>query len=206
MGMGTGHHVHNPLATSKRRSGSKSRDIDLSSSHAASTSTSTGTDGGDLGADGVDGAEGPPDAGLWPATFHAAFYAQVWCTYRAGFEPIRDLPSLSSLPPPLFFPNAAPPSPSESSNALVQSTGHGSSGTGSSGTVVPHTHGQTPTSPRMQHSPSQSDSSSATSSSRDESGGGVGGTGAGAGRHGHGHRSTQERALAGIERVFECEL
>ncbi|KAJ7839657.1 hypothetical protein B0H13DRAFT_2417588 [Mycena leptocephala] len=64
------------------------------------------------------------------------------------------------------------------------STGHGSSGTGSS-TVVPHSHGhgQTPTSPRMQHSPSQSDSSSATSSSRGESGGSVGG--AGAGRQGH---------------------
>ncbi|KAF7318631.1 hypothetical protein HMN09_00374500 [Mycena chlorophos] len=30
-----------------------------------------------------------PDAGPWPAAFHAVFYAQVWCTYRAGFpEPI----------------------------------------------------------------------------------------------------------------------
>ncbi|KAF8144467.1 hypothetical protein K438DRAFT_1874105, partial [Mycena galopus ATCC 62051] len=105
-----GHHIQNPLATSKRHSGSKSRDVDLSSSHAASASpTTTSTDGaGDLGADALDSAEGPPDAGPWPAAFHAAFYAQVWCTYRAGFEPIRDLPSLSSLPPPLFFPNAAP--------------------------------------------------------------------------------------------------
>ncbi|KAJ7093586.1 hypothetical protein C8R44DRAFT_396667 [Mycena epipterygia] len=32
----------------------------------------------------------------------AHFYAQVWCTYRAGFEPICNLPSLVSLPPPLF--------------------------------------------------------------------------------------------------------
>ncbi|KAJ7171540.1 cysteine protease required for autophagy [Mycena filopes] len=50
--------------------------------------------------------DGAPDAGPWPALFFAAFYAQVWCTYRAGFEPIRDLPALSSLPPPLFFPHA----------------------------------------------------------------------------------------------------
>ncbi|KAJ7433180.1 hypothetical protein B0H11DRAFT_2259704 [Mycena galericulata] len=27
----------------------------------------------------------------------------VWCTYRAGFEPIRDLPGLSALSPPLTF-------------------------------------------------------------------------------------------------------
>ncbi|KAJ7710636.1 peptidase C54, partial [Mycena rosella] len=44
----------------------------------------------------------------WPAQFHVVLYAQVWCTYRAGFEPIRDLPSLATLPPPLSFP--APPS------------------------------------------------------------------------------------------------
>ncbi|KAJ6601574.1 hypothetical protein B0H10DRAFT_1823910, partial [Mycena sp. CBHHK59/15] len=29
----------------------------------------------------------------WPAAFHAAFHVQVWCTYRAGFEPIRHLPT-----------------------------------------------------------------------------------------------------------------
>ncbi|KAJ7712209.1 hypothetical protein B0H16DRAFT_581471 [Mycena metata] len=64
------------------------------------------------------------------------------CTYRAGFEPIRDLPSLASSPPPLFFPNAAPhpssshfgnngssaslnnsASPLASSNSTVMSTG-----------------------------------------------------------------------------------
>ncbi|KAJ6599654.1 hypothetical protein B0H10DRAFT_2196476 [Mycena sp. CBHHK59/15] len=39
----------------------------------------------------------------WPAAFHAHFYALMWCTYRAGFEPIRDLASLSVLPPPLSF-------------------------------------------------------------------------------------------------------
>ncbi|KAJ7245089.1 hypothetical protein C8J57DRAFT_1191054 [Mycena rebaudengoi] len=42
----------------------------------------------------------PPGA-PWPAAFHEHFYALVWCTYRAGFEPIRDLASLSVLPPPL---------------------------------------------------------------------------------------------------------
>ncbi|KAJ7189878.1 hypothetical protein GGX14DRAFT_701934 [Mycena pura] len=52
-----------------------------------------------------------PDPGPWPAAFHAAFFAQVWCTYRAGFEPIRDLPSLASLPPPLVFLGAPPGSP-----------------------------------------------------------------------------------------------
>ncbi|KAJ7435113.1 hypothetical protein B0H11DRAFT_2368337 [Mycena galericulata] len=41
----------------------------------------------------------PPRATPLRAAFHAAFYAQVWCTYRAGFEPIRDLPG----PPPLAF-------------------------------------------------------------------------------------------------------
>ncbi|KAJ7825912.1 hypothetical protein B0H14DRAFT_1278819 [Mycena olivaceomarginata] len=91
---------------------------------------------------------------------------------------------------PLFFLNApAPSSPSDSSGALAQSTGHGSNGA-----LVPHA--QTPTSLRMQHSPSQSDSysSSATSSSRRESGSGGGGRGAS--RHGHGAR---ERALGGLE-------
>ncbi|KAJ6522191.1 hypothetical protein DFH09DRAFT_1251014 [Mycena vulgaris] len=62
---------------------------------------------------GVDG-EGGADAGAWPAAFHAHFYAQVWCTYRAGFEPIRDLPSLASLPPPLSFPSPSGPSASAS--------------------------------------------------------------------------------------------
>ncbi|KAJ7121869.1 hypothetical protein C8R43DRAFT_1136381 [Mycena crocata] len=42
----------------------------------------------------------PPGPGPWPA----AFYAQVWCTYRVGFQPIRDLPGLASLPPPLVIP------------------------------------------------------------------------------------------------------
>ncbi|KAJ7692717.1 hypothetical protein B0H17DRAFT_1179233 [Mycena rosella] len=60
----------------------------------------------------------PPDAGPWPALFHAAFYAQVWRTYRAGFKPIRDLLSLSSLPPPFAFP-CPPPSPSH--NTLAES-------------------------------------------------------------------------------------
>ncbi|KAJ6473341.1 hypothetical protein C8R47DRAFT_1221479 [Mycena vitilis] len=88
-------HLHNPLSTSKRRS--TSRASPTSSQFAAPSSSSDTA---------VAGGEGP-DAGAWPAAFHAAFYAQVWCTYRAGFDPIRDLPSLASLPPPLVFP--APP-------------------------------------------------------------------------------------------------
>ncbi|KAJ7080094.1 hypothetical protein C8R44DRAFT_653854, partial [Mycena epipterygia] len=43
-----------------------------------------------------------------PLHFYAAFYAQVWCTYCAGLEPIRDLPSLATLPPPLAFPAPSP--------------------------------------------------------------------------------------------------
>ncbi|KAJ7916645.1 hypothetical protein B0H13DRAFT_2658202 [Mycena leptocephala] len=100
-------------------------------------------------------------------------------------------------PPPAHAPGPPPSTrPSTHKDALAQSTGHGSSSAGSSGTVVPHTHahGQTPTSPRMQHSPSQSESSysSATSSGRGESGSGGGeeaqrdtGTGTGAGAHTH---------------------
>lgn len=43
---------------------------------------------------------GPPTQALGPPR---AFYAQVWCTYRAGFEPIRDLSFPSSLPSPLIL-------------------------------------------------------------------------------------------------------
>jgi hypothetical protein len=67
------------VARNQARGGSKSRDLDLSSSssHAASTSTSTSNDG----ADALDGVERAPDAGPWPAPFHAASYALVWCAY-----------------------------------------------------------------------------------------------------------------------------
>ncbi|KAJ7840902.1 hypothetical protein B0H13DRAFT_2415528 [Mycena leptocephala] len=101
---------------------------------------STSTDGAGLKVHALDGAggstKGPPNV-------------QVWCTYCAGFEPIRDLPSLSSLPPPLSFPGAHPPhSPSHSSfGTLVEST---------ASMVIP-------TSPKMQHSPSQGDSSAYSS-------------------------------------------
>ena len=56
--------------------------------------------------DSIDTAHGPP------------YFTQpsTPCTYRAGFEPIRDLPSLAFLPPPLGFP--APP-PSLSYNASM---------------------------------------------------------------------------------------
>ncbi|KAK6981095.1 peptidase family C54-domain-containing protein [Favolaschia claudopus] len=45
-----------------------------------------------------------PDPGPWPASFFALFYAHVWCTYRAGFEPIRDLEGVGALGPPLVSP------------------------------------------------------------------------------------------------------
>ncbi|KAF8174976.1 peptidase family C54-domain-containing protein [Mycena galopus ATCC 62051] len=167
-------HPHLHASTSKqRRSGSKTRDA--SSPHATSH---------DAHADALDPDTQLPDAGPWPAAFHAAFYAHVWCTYRAGFEPIRDLPSLASLPPPLCWPGVAgaPPSPSSAyspSSPSSSTHGHGGSGhaalTGSastgSATVVP-------TSPAMGHSPSQSDSStSAYSSGSSRGGGGAGSRG-----------------------------
>nr|GAT54503.1 predicted protein [Mycena chlorophos] len=59
-----------------------------------------------------------PDPGPWPAAFHGAFYAQVWCTYRAGFpEPIRDLAGVEVLGAPLVFP---PPSAVAPSSAAVR--------------------------------------------------------------------------------------
>ncbi|KAJ6464597.1 hypothetical protein DFH09DRAFT_874520, partial [Mycena vulgaris] len=35
----------------------------------------------------------------WPAAFHAASHAQVWCTYRARFEPCRGSPLSPCLSP-----------------------------------------------------------------------------------------------------------
>ncbi|KAJ6542257.1 hypothetical protein B0H10DRAFT_2448185 [Mycena sp. CBHHK59/15] len=104
-----------------------------------------------------------PEAGLeaapWPAAFHARFYALVWCTYRAGFEPIRDLPSLSALPPPLVVPSAlAPPSPSAASHNH-NNTKHG--------------HGHSPTQSDSSYSSAYSNSSvSSTSSHGTRSSGG----------------------------------
>ncbi|KAJ6612198.1 hypothetical protein B0H10DRAFT_1952480 [Mycena sp. CBHHK59/15] len=89
-----------------------------------------------------------PGPGPWPAAFHAAFHAHVWCTYRAGFEPIRDLAGLSALPPPLTFPAPLPTSPSPSGAHNSHSHGRG------------HDAGKS-----SAHSPSQSDSSAASHSS-----------------------------------------
>jgi hypothetical protein len=104
-------HHHGNLLSPRRRSTSKSRSpASLHPPPAPSHPPSSAH----ADADGVYDEENdtsPSDAGPWPALFHAAFYAQVWCTYRAGFEPIRDLPSLSSLPP---FPGP-PHSPSHNS-------------------------------------------------------------------------------------------
>jgi hypothetical protein len=128
------HHHGNPLLSPRRRSTSKSRSP--ASPHPP-PAPSHPPSSAHADADGVYDKENdtsPSDAGPWPALFHAAFYAQVWGTYRAGFEPIRDLPFLSSLPPPLAFPG--PP----------HSLSHNSPGTPaeSASTIVP-------TSPKMQH-------------------------------------------------------
>ncbi|KAJ7806220.1 hypothetical protein B0H13DRAFT_2387215 [Mycena leptocephala] len=87
------------VARNQVRGGSKSPDLDLSSSssHAASTSTSTSNDG----ADALDGVERAPDAGPWPAPFHAASYALVWCAYiprahTASFAPHSSSSTLTS--------------------------------------------------------------------------------------------------------------
>ncbi|KAJ7330308.1 peptidase family C54-domain-containing protein [Mycena albidolilacea] len=114
--------AHHALGTSKRRSGSKTRGTASATSHASASPTSPtlsspSAAGPDHDPDGYDADAAPPDPGPWPAAFHAAFYAHVWCTYRAGFDPIRDLPSLASLPPPLFFPGAPPPPSSQSASS-----------------------------------------------------------------------------------------
>ncbi|KAJ7121876.1 hypothetical protein C8R43DRAFT_1136387 [Mycena crocata] len=102
----------------------------------------------------------PPDPDPWPAAFHVAFYAQVWCTYRAGFEPVRDLPGLASLPPPLVFPGMGAVGASVSSANLGSSSGL----TSSSHTAVPHGHG-------AHHSPATSDASASSVDSGSGSGG-----------------------------------
>ncbi|KAJ6518404.1 hypothetical protein DFH09DRAFT_1098587 [Mycena vulgaris] len=89
-------------------------------------------------------ADWMPDTGPWPAVFHAAFFAQVWCTYRAGFEPIRDLPGLGALPAvggiPAWVGAGALNSTHENGEHAGESNGH----------APP---------PVMSYSPSQSDSS-----------------------------------------------
>ncbi|KAJ7891666.1 peptidase family C54-domain-containing protein [Mycena olivaceomarginata] len=145
--------AHHALGTSKRRSGSKTRGTAAASSptsHASASPTSpTLSSPSDDDPEGYDPDAAPPDPGPWPAAFHAAFYAHVWCTYRAGFDPIRDLPSLASLPPPLFFPGAPPPPSSQSASSLSHS----------GSTAVPTSPGG------MRHSPAQSDSSAYSSGS-----------------------------------------
>ncbi|KAJ7812965.1 peptidase family C54-domain-containing protein [Mycena leptocephala] len=141
--------THKPLSP-KRRSTSKARPSTSSSTSAPSSSSSNAQDPAPDNDDLL-----PPDTGARPAAFHAAFYAQVWCTYRAGFEPIRDLPSLASLPPPLFSPLS-----------------HGSSGALASSTTSTST--AVPTSPGMQHSPSTSQSDESAWSSGSSRGHGHG--------------------------------
>ncbi|KAJ7021145.1 hypothetical protein C8F04DRAFT_1195824 [Mycena alexandri] len=146
------HHAH--VTHRHKRGGSK--DIAPSPLSSSSSALSSSTSPAD------DPALHTPDAGPWPAAFFAAFYAQVWCTYRAGFEPIRDLPGLASLPPPLFFPNAPHPSHNSSShsgnNASNASLGNSSTGQlgSSNGTVMPVKHS---------HSGSQQSDSSYSNSS-----------------------------------------
>ncbi|KAJ6572712.1 hypothetical protein DFH09DRAFT_401539 [Mycena vulgaris] len=85
-----------------------------------------------------------PDAVPWPAVIHAAFFAQVWCTYRAGFEPIRDLPGLGALPVVGGIPAWV------GAGALTSTHENGEHAGESSGHAPP---------PGMSHSPSPSDSS-----------------------------------------------
>ncbi|KAJ7021253.1 hypothetical protein C8F04DRAFT_1141464 [Mycena alexandri] len=73
------------------------------------------------------------------------------CTYSAGFEPIRDLPSLASLPPPLFF----PPAHLSHGGNNTSSSSTGQLG-GSNGTLMPVKHS---------HSGSQQSDSSYSNSS-----------------------------------------
>ncbi|KAF7328136.1 hypothetical protein MVEN_02570800 [Mycena venus] len=89
----------------------------------------------------------PPDAGP-----HAAFDAQVWCAYRVGLEPIRDLhPPYPRSRLCSRFPAPHPSSPSHNSSGTLAES--------AATTTVP-------TSPKMQYRPSQNDSSAYSSGSR----------------------------------------
>ncbi|KAJ6491180.1 hypothetical protein C8R45DRAFT_1213193 [Mycena sanguinolenta] len=125
------------LSSSKRRSGSKQRDLPPPPPDDPSPSRDPNADAEDEEQEDIDTA--PPDPGPWPALFHAAFYAHVWCTYRAGFEPIRDLPSLGSLPPPLCFPSLSLSGASSMAGSASNLTASASTGA----TIMPP-----PTSPR----------------------------------------------------------
>ncbi|KAF7325237.1 hypothetical protein MKEN_00568200 [Mycena kentingensis (nom. inval.)] len=109
-----------------------------------------------------------PDPGPWPASFHAAFYAQVWCTYRAGFpEPIRDLTGIEVLGPPLYLPQTphahTPPPPGVRAPPMhspTQSDASASSYASSSPSSSAHGHGHG----HAHHSTSSHSTTSSTAS------------------------------------------
>ncbi|KAJ7088917.1 hypothetical protein C8R44DRAFT_892555 [Mycena epipterygia] len=89
----SGHHHHLPTLHGLGHSTVQhSPSSDTTSSHSQDTANNQHADASTPHVDWT------PDAGRWPAAFHAAFYAQVWCTYRTGLEPIRGIPGLSALP------------------------------------------------------------------------------------------------------------
>ncbi|KAJ7082272.1 hypothetical protein B0H15DRAFT_803360 [Mycena belliarum] len=137
------HHPHITHRGHKRRS---SKNIARSQSQAPAEALNAGGGGG---------GGGMPDVGPWTATFFAAFYAQMWCTYCAGLGPIRDLPTSASL-------RCA--SLGNGSSTLSLNTSMTGSGSGSmaASTVVP----TSPASSTMRHSPSQSDSSYSSGAGR----------------------------------------
>ncbi|KAJ7121879.1 hypothetical protein C8R43DRAFT_1033252 [Mycena crocata] len=95
---------------------------------------------------------------------HVAFYVQVWCTYRTGSEPIRDMPRLASLPPLWVIPGMGAVGASVSSANL----GSSSALMSSAHTAVPRGHRHV-----AHHSPAMSDTSA--SSMDNGSGSGSGG-------------------------------
>ncbi|KAJ7218263.1 hypothetical protein B0H12DRAFT_329393 [Mycena haematopus] len=79
------HHAHIQLATSKL--------------HRSTSKGCTAARAKDAGEGESDDDGGALDASHWPTLFHAAFYAQVWRTYRAGFQPIRSEDRRGARPP-----------------------------------------------------------------------------------------------------------
>ncbi|KAJ6583377.1 hypothetical protein DFH09DRAFT_272486 [Mycena vulgaris] len=140
----SGHHAHHHHLPTLGHLTARHSASSTTPSNSALTSHSTLTPSNHQDGEDDISADWMPDAGPWPVVFHAAFFAQVWCTYRAGSETIRDLPGLGALPAVGVIPTW------EGAGALTSTHENGEHAGESSGHTPP---------PGMSHGPSPSDSS-----------------------------------------------